>query len=95
MKFKKQEFLRVVRKLNNYGRGVSGFETYYGIFEYSNVVVDNWGNTKLKAQWNKGKVYTSKEEAQAICDRENEESFKRGCLYNDEDLKRWNAILKH
>lgn len=81
MKFKKQEFLRVVRKLNNYGRGVSGFETYYGIFEYSNVVVDNWGNTKLKAELIHGwKPYSSKEEAQAICDRENMESFKRGCL---------------
>ena len=80
MKFKKQEFLRVVRKLNNYGRGVSGETTYYGIFEYSNVVVDNWGNTKLKAQWIGSKAYTSKEEVKAICDRENMESFKRGCL---------------
>lgn len=94
MKFKKQEFLRIVKKLNNYGRGVSGFETYYGIFEYSNVVVDNWGNTKLKAQLiNRFKAYTSKEEAQMVCDRENEENFKRGVLFNDEDLKRYNAIF--
>lgn len=80
MKFKKQEFLQVVRKLNNYGRGISGDTTYYGIFEYSLVKSDNWGNNKLKAQRVGWKEYTSKEEAQAIVDRENEEKYKRGCL---------------
>lgn len=81
MKFKKQEGLRVVRKLNNYGRGVSGETTYYGLFEYWKVGVGNWGNTKLKAQLvERAPVFESKAEAQAAADRENEEKFKRGTI---------------
>lgn len=81
MKFKKQEFLRTVRKLNNYGRGVSGETTYYGLFQYGLVVSYPSGKSQLKAQRVGWAVYSSKEELQAICDRANEEDFKRGIIH--------------
>lgn len=75
MKFNKQPGLYFLKKMNNYGRGTSGFETYYQIRYYDG---GYFKGDKFISWEASSKIYDSKEEAQAVVDRLNQKAYEKG-----------------